>query len=260
MYKTIIIGGTGGMGKLISYTFKDDLDIYISSRHLNKAQKIAEELGVNYCSKKDYSNADIIIVSVPINETLANCEKVIPLMKEGSLLMEISSVKTGIVDQLKVPKNIEYISVHPLFGPLGSFNGQNVILIPVQVKKWLEIIKNIFEKKGSIVSLVDYQEHDKIMGNVQVIHHFSYLCLGIYLAENTVPKEFFTRSFKKTVDSFKNYETNLKIMVEIQKLNPFTKSVREKFANLVAELSKLPDDEFESKIINGFKKLYQSYD
>jgi len=259
LYKTIIIGGTGGMGRLIAQTFKDELDIYISSRDTNKAKKVANELNVNYCSEKDYYDADIILISVPMDKTLENCIKVIPLMKDGALLMEISSVKTGIVDQLKIPDNIEYISVHPLFGPMGSFLDQNVVLIPVKTKKWLNIIKKLLEKKGSQVSIVSYKEHDKIMGNVQVIHHFSYLCLGVYLSENFVPKEFFTRSYKKTVDSFKNYEQNLKIMIEIQKLNPYSRMVRKKFAELVNELAELPEELFEKKIIESLSKLYAHY-
>lgn len=259
MYKTVVIGGTGDMGKLICQTFREDLDIYISSRDINKAKKVAKELGVNYAKDNDFKDADIIVISVPINETLLNCEKIAPIMKNDSLLIEISSVKTGIVDQLEIPPHIEYISIHPLFGPSGGFMDQNIILIPVKEEKWLNILKELFEKKGSRVSILDYKTHDKIMSNVQVIHHFSYLCLGVYLAQNPVSKEFFTRSYKKTIDSFKNYEDNLDIMTEIQKLNPYTKKVRNKFINLIEKLSKMDYDEFKRVIFKSFSKLEKSY-
>ena len=260
MYKTIIVGGTGGMGKLISETFRDDLDIYISSRDINKAKKVASELKVKYCQENDYKNADIILISVPINKTLSNCQKVIPLMKKGSLLMEISSVKKGIVDKLEIPPHIEYISIHPLFGPSGQFKDQNTILIPVKEEKWMDIIKNLFKKKGGTISIIGYEEHDSIMGNVQVIHHFSYLCLGVYLAENPVSRQFFTRSYKKTVDSFKNYEDNLEIMLEIQRLNPNSDEVRKKFLSLVKSLTELEYDEFKKKINDSFEKLSKTYE
>ena len=259
LYKTVLIGGTGGMGKLIAQTFKDEFDIYISSRNIERAKKVSKELKVNYCLEKDFKDADIVIISIPIDETLLNCERVIPLMKEGALLIEISSVKTGIVDKLKIPSHLEYISIHPLFGPLGNFKDQNIIFIPVQGKKWLKIIKRIFEKKGSIISILTYQEHDDIMGNVQVIHHFSYLCLGVYLAENPVSNEHFTRSYKKTIESFKNYGENLNIMMEIQKLNPNTKKVRKKFIEIIQKLSTLDENDFEKKINESFLKLVESY-
>ncbi|MBD3227979.1 MAG: prephenate dehydrogenase/arogenate dehydrogenase family protein [Candidatus Lokiarchaeota archaeon] len=259
MYKTIIVGGTGDMGKLICETFKEDLDVYISSRDPIKAKKMAEDLGVNYADNEDFKDADIIIISVPIDETLSNCKKIAPQMKKNALLIEISSVKTGIVDELETPQHIEYISIHPLFGPSGSFKDQNIILIPVQEKKWLGFLKELLEKKGSNISVVDYKTHDKIMSNVQVIHHFSYLCLGVFLAKNPISSDFFTRSYKKTIDSFKNYEDNLNIMVEIQKLNPYTDEVRKQFLDLVENMSKIDHQEFKKVIFESFSKLQETY-
>ncbi|MHA1312049.1 MAG: prephenate dehydrogenase/arogenate dehydrogenase family protein [Candidatus Helarchaeota archaeon] len=258
MFKLIIIGGTGGMGQLITNTFKDELDIYIYSRDPSKARKFASELGVNPAVKQDIYNADIIIVSVPISQTLKTCSEIAPLMKPNSLLIDISSVKTGIVDKLTVPDKIEYISMHPLFGPLGSFNDQNVILIPVKTDKWIDYVINLLEKHGSTVSTLSFQEHDRIMSNVQVIHHFSYLCLGVFLSLNPVQPQFFTRSYKKTIDSFKNYQNNLSIMLDIQKLNPYSKSIRQKFSDLVSELAQLPPNKLESRVYDAFSKFFKS--
>ena len=255
--KIAIIGGTGGMGKILVKNLKDLSKIMVCSRKKEKAQLVAKEFGENIGSGllSDCQDVDIVFVSVPIENMLETCEKVVKIMKAGSILIDLSSVKTGLVDKLVIPDTIEYISSHCLFGPQGDFLGENLILIPVKGKIWIPKIKILFEKLGSNVFIKSLEEHDLIMGEIQALFHFTILSMVVAMSKSEINPNFYTRSFKMMIPSLKNLENNLNVILEIQKNNPHSKDMRKHFANLVTEMSELNFDEFEKLVKDSLKNL-----
>ncbi|MHA1380726.1 MAG: prephenate dehydrogenase/arogenate dehydrogenase family protein [Candidatus Helarchaeota archaeon] len=255
--KIAIIGGTGGMGRVFAKNLKEKSRVIICSRKLKKAETIVKELGGDLEAGliSDCREADIVIVSVPTDKMLENCRKAIKIMKAGSLLIDQSSVKTGLVDKLTIPKNIEYISAHCLFGPQGNFLGENVILIPVKGEKWLPKIKGLFEILGSKVFIKSLKEHDILMSKIQSLFHFTILCMVVAMAKSDIDSKFYTRSFKMMIPNFKNLQNNLNVIFEIQKSNPYSKEMRKYFTKIVNELEKLEFNEFKDLIEHSFKKL-----
>jgi prephenate dehydrogenase len=102
-------------------------------------------------------------------------------------------------------------------------------------------------------------EHDSIMGKIQVAHHFLYLMLASYLSNNEIPPAFFTRSFQKTLDNFKGIEKNLNAIIEIQEHNPHADATRKEFISLMEQfISFEPQSKLEEllKKIAIFKHIY----
>lgn len=227
-----IVGGTGGMGQLFAKSLKGE--IYIFSRDPEKAKRVASQLGMK--PGTGYANMDIVIVSVPIDKTAEMCNEVASGMRDGSLLVDISSVKKGIVDNVKVPSGIAYISIHPLFGPDAGFENENIILIPLKKNGWLPKLEALLEETGAKTRISTIEEHDEIMGIVQALHHFSYLCLERALKKENIPEYFYTHSFKKTLEFLKRLDGNREVVLDIQKTNPNVKKVRKDFAKLVKSM------------------------
>lgn len=255
--KVAIIGGTGGMGRILAKNLKNITKVMICSRNLEKAKSIIKKLGGNIESGLliDCWDADIVFVSVPMDSILENCEEVVKIMKEGSLLIDLSSVKSGLIDKLEIPEAIEYISVHFLFGPQGNFSGENIILIPVKGTLWLPKIKILFEKLGSKVFIASFEEHDFMMSKIQALFHFTILSMVIGMAKSDIKPEFYTRAFRNMIPNLKNFQNNLNVIFEIQKYNPYSKEERKFFADLVNELNNLNFDEFEKLVRNSFENL-----
>lgn len=260
-WEIAIVGGTGGMGQLFAKELKPFADVIIISRSLEKAEKVSKKIGVRGGLLKDCSAADIIVVSVPIESTYNYCLKLLQIMKPGSLLIDISAVK-AFIDELKnkIPNHLSYISMHPLFGPEGSFRDFNVILIPIKDENnWLSIIEELLHKLGSTTAVAAPAEHDLIMSKIQVAHHFIYLLLAVYMNDTQISPNFFTRSFRKTLKSFEGIEKNLKAVLEVQKANPHAKTTRKELLSLVEKLISLDDEqklqELQNKI-ESFKKNY----
>jgi len=249
-----IIGGTGGMGRIFIEDWKEIATILICSRNLDKAKKVAREFKGNLIPRlnNDIGDADIVIVSVPTEKMLETCQDALINMKKGSLLMDLSSVKTGLVDKLKVPPEIDFISCHPLFGPNGTLKDANVILVPIKSDLWLDRLKKMFSDSGAIVNITSYKAHDEIMSKIQVMFHFASLSLVKAIADSKIEEKFYTRSFKIAEVLFKNFKKNLDVLFEIQKHNPFNKEAKEFYVKIVNELKDMPADEFEKKIIESF--------
>ena len=90
-----IIGGTDGLGKTLVYYFRDEFDVTITARDHKKGQKVAEELNVNYIesNKELASSSDMLIISVPINNTPSVIREVAPFMRKDSVMIDVTSVK-----------------------------------------------------------------------------------------------------------------------------------------------------------------------
>ncbi len=244
-----IIGGTGGMGKLFAKLLKKHVkEVIICSRNFNKAKKIAENLDVAAWRIEDCSKADIVLVSVPVEQTYEICREISNKMKKGSLLIEISSVKNGIADKLSnelIEKKIEYLSLHPLFGPqIMRLKGKRIVIVKLPNSRSSSIVDkviDIFSLEDALIIESSIEEHDKLMAVVQVAHHFTYLAflaMARYYDVRSM-KLFTTESLKKTVKTLKIIEKNLDTIIAIQKMNPYAKEARSLFIESVDALNKM---------------------
>lgn len=181
--KVVILGGTGRMGRWLAKFLRDKgFDVAIYSRSLEKAVKTAEDLGVRYVgSLDDVREEDIVIVSTSLDSTAEMVRKVTGMMKPGTILFDIASVKEGIIEALEEADafGIRVISVHPLFGP-GTINlkGKRVIIVPVSKDSQLvKEIKKMFE--GAEIHLVDSgKTHDMMVASTLALPHFLNIVFG----------------------------------------------------------------------------------
>ena len=244
-----IIGGTGGMGRLFVKVFKNSVkEVVICSRSFKKAKKIANEFNVSAWPIDECNKADIIIVSVPIDKTYRMCESIIRKMSAGSLLIEFSSVKHGIADKLSKDLeflDIEYLSLHPLFGPkVKNIKGRRVVSIPIKTGPLTEEIVNFLKNKKVLLIETDIIEHDKSMAAMQVVHHFAFLTLIVTLKKYSKKhslQEFETESFRSTKKTLKMIKENFDTIIGIQKKNPYAKAARKRFVEIAGDISGMDD-------------------
>ncbi len=164
MIKNIgIIGGSGKIGSTFRRAFEK----------LNLSVIISDE------SSKDQENlliekSDWIILCVPIDQTLDVINNIKSKIRNDQVFSDFTSVKSIIKD---VKFDFEFVSCHPLFGPLNTIIGQNIITIPVSEGPYYKDIKEIFKKIGlNITEMNSIEEHDKYMSLIQGMTHFSHVC------------------------------------------------------------------------------------
>tara|TARA_B100000123_G_scaffold269746_1_gene246402 strand:+ start:1112 stop:1948 length:837 start_codon:yes stop_codon:yes gene_type:complete len=164
MIKNIgIIGGSGKIGSTFRRAFEK----------LNLSVIVSDE------SSKDQENlliekSDWIILCVPIDQTLDVINNIKSKIRNDQVFSDFTSVKSIIKD---VKFDFEFVSCHPLFGPLNTIIGQNIITIPVSEGPYYKEIKEIFKKIGlNITEMNSIEEHDKYMSLIQGMTHFSHVC------------------------------------------------------------------------------------
>ena len=176
-----IIGGTRGLGKTIAWYLKDfNFDVTITGRDEIIGKQVSGELGIKYSdnNKKVVQESDIVIISVPISSTESVIEELGPFMKEGSLMIDVTSVKEGPSEKMKETLNegVEFIPTHPVFGPRTTdLKGQVIVLTPIEKGKWYPKVYKFLEDKGLRIIETTAEHHDDMMGVVQVLTHFSYI-------------------------------------------------------------------------------------
>src|SRR2546427_4703520 len=107
--KILIVGGTGGMGRFFArFASLQGAKVKLAGREINKTRTAAKEMEVEPGTILDAASSDIVILSGPTGETVRVATETGSLMTTGSLLTDLSSVKTGISDKVaeKIPKGV----------------------------------------------------------------------------------------------------------------------------------------------------------
>ncbi len=249
--RILIVGGTGGMGRLFArFAILQGAKVKIAGREINKTRTAAKEMEVEPGTILDAATSDIVILAVPTEETVRVATETASLMTTGSLLADLSSVKTGISDRIaeKIPRGLEYVSLHPLFGPgLDHLHDQVIVEVPYRPgQKWSKLARAL-QVGGSKVVTMSASQHDRTMAYVQGLHHFALLSLGLGL--DGMGGEPRTQSLRETEGRIVSMLESWDTIVGIQQLNPFLPAVRQKFLEVATDLAQI-----RSKQASGLKK------
>lgn len=188
MVRIAIIGGSGEFGRVFARLFKEDgHEVVITGRDVPKGARVAGELGVEFSDDNADAarNADVVIISVYIDNTLDVIKEVAPHVRPGSLLMDFTSVKIEPCRAMEkhADKRVEIIGTHPMFGPrVASLEGQAFIVVPVRTKKWKKFLLEFLEKHKAKIFETTPDDHDRAMAVVQGLTHFAYISTASTLA------------------------------------------------------------------------------
>jgi len=166
--KAGIIGGTGKMGKLFAPVFeRAGYEVYVSGRSTTVTNATIAQ------------TCDLVIVSVPIHDTIRVIQEITPYVRKDQLLCDFTSLKAGPVAAMLTSK-ADVIGLHPMFGPtVSSISGQTIVMCPARTTDAsLDNLKRIFLKEGAVCTIATPDEHDRMMAIVQGLTHFVTICMA----------------------------------------------------------------------------------
>jgi prephenate dehydrogenase len=259
--KILIIGGTGETGQWFASFYKSHgWDVYVWGA--NARVDIAKKLGVHFADdlNKEISQSDVVMISVPIDITEQVIARTAPGMKKGSLLMDITSVKTGPMSAMQqyAPDGVEILGTHPMFGPtIPDVQGQTMILIPVEGRSghWTGIIHSLYEDSGAHIVVTTALEHDRMMAVVQGLTHFAYISIGSAMSQLDfdVPqsRKFMSPVYSIMVDFVGRILAQNPYLYAMIQMNPEMESVHRAFIKVCGDMS----DKVKNRDIHGFVEI-----
>ncbi|MBL0171459.1 MAG: bifunctional chorismate mutase/prephenate dehydrogenase [Gemmatimonadaceae bacterium] len=172
-----IIGGHGKMGALLVRLFGD-----MGHRVLIVDQDTM------LTARAAAAQSDVVVISVPIDDTDRVIREVGPHVREEALLMDVTSIKAVPVATMLASTSASVVGTHPMFGPgVHSLQGQRFVVCRARGDAWADWIVNTFTARGLAVTEATPVQHDRAMSVVQVLTHFQTQVLGLTLARLGVP-------------------------------------------------------------------------
>ena len=146
----------------------------------------ALELGTQYCASagEAVSNADVVIVAVPLGAYADLAPMIAPNLKKGAILTDVGSVKQAVIRDLgaSLPEGVHFIPGHPIAGTEHSgpksgfaelFHGRWCVLTPTPGTDQgaLDRLKGLWTALGSQVEVMAPAHHDQVLAITSHLPH-----------------------------------------------------------------------------------------
>ncbi len=244
----ISIIGFGRFGRLWASTIKSDFHVKVYDQSKATLEQ-ASSLGVEASPLDDALAADVIFYCVPISEfatTIAHHATFFKATSASKLLIDLLSVKVHAKEIFKkdLPGNIEAMLCHPLFGPdsVNEFGlaGQRIVIEQFRSSdQKFNFWKNYFINLKLEVLEMTAEEHDQQIASSQALTH---LVGRILNKMNFSASEIDTSNSRKLLEVTKQVgKDEYQLFLDLQRYNPYTKVMREQFAQAQADLNQQID-------------------
>lgn len=249
-----VIGGKGGMGRCMAELFAD----------LGHAVMISD-LDTELSAVEAAKSAEVVVVSVPIGATDEVIRQVGPHVREGGLLLDVTSIKERPVQTMLAATKASVVGTHPMFGPgVHTLQGQRVVVCRARGDAWYDWTKQMLSARGLVVTEATPEEHDRVMAIVQVLNHYHTQVLGLALSRLGIPPQ---RSLEFTSPVYllemyvtaRHFAQSPELYGPIEMLNPGTAEVTQAFRSAAQEISEILESGDQARFGAMFEEVRQFF-
>lgn len=232
--------GFGRFGQLTAKMLKASHEVKVFDK-LDKSKQ-AKDIGVKLTTLDNVCKQKFIILAVPISQINRVLEQIKNRITKGSIVMDTCSVKEYPVKLMQqiLPKDVELIASHPMFGPDSAkygLKGLQMIFSPLMVKKEnFNKIKKIFRSLGLQIIEMTPEEHDKQSAVSLALVHF----IGRSLEKMKIePQSITSMGFERLLKVCETVTNDTwQLFEDMQNYNRFTKPLRKKFIKIAQDIDK----------------------
>lgn len=260
----VAIIGVGAMGKWFANFAKQNLgEVIIADIDVEKAKKVAKEVGVKAAKTcgEAVAKANVAIIAVPIAKTPEVVKSLAREMRAGSLLMDVASTKSDVVDTmngLDLDLKLELVSIHPLFGPgATTLKGKGFAVVLVKPgKRYAQFKKRLIEL-GARITEMEAEKHDKVMAISQCLTHFvllSYISAVESMKEMKLAEKLRTPMFNALLELAKAVLAgNQNLYGEVQVTNKYAQLTR----SVLMEACRSLDVAFAARDVKATREIFK---
>ncbi len=166
--KIAVLGSSGAMGAYFTTYFLDRGHAVVGSDP--RKVKLGPRFERTRSNKRAVHDADAVLVAVPPRETSRVVREVLPSMKPGSTIIEITSLKSGELSGLRravALRRVSLLSIHPLFGPNSRLKRPKICVIGGA--RELSAARTFFPR--ALFLPMSGREHDRLMAfTLSLVH------------------------------------------------------------------------------------------
>ncbi len=166
-----VLGSSGAMGSYFArYFLKKGHNV--SGADLTRGRDFPAGLRFARSNSGAVRKADVVVIAVPIDETVRVVGEVVGSLPSGCVLIEIASVKSRILPILRnivAGKRLTLVSLHPLFGPSLRSGPMKMCFVGSQ-RDGAIVLKIFPEAKLIPLSL---ESHDRLMAYALSLVHLA---------------------------------------------------------------------------------------
>lgn len=192
--KQIAVIGIGLIGGSLARDIKKQypetriLGVDNNPLHLDEALQLG--LIDQKASYQDLAEAELVILSIPVDAAVEELPKVLDAIQDTTLVMDVGSTKQRICEAVaQHPKRRNFLAVHPIAGTEfsgpkaaleGLFKGKTNIICEVEntAFKLQEKALSLFADLGMRIRYMNPIAHDKHIAYVSHLSHISSFMLG----------------------------------------------------------------------------------
>ncbi len=192
--KNIYIIGVGLIGGSLAIDIKKNNPATIIHGISRKESTLNEALSLHLIDKKatldDIENADLVIVSIPVDATVKLLPGILDKISDSGLVVDAGSTKVDICKVVENhPKRRNFLAMHPIAGTEHSgpsaaipdlFIGKTNIICEVEKTtfKLQEKALKLFTDIGMRIRYMNPEAHDKHIAYMSHLSHISSFMLG----------------------------------------------------------------------------------
>jgi prephenate dehydrogenase len=223
--------GFGRFGKLTATYLAEDFEVVVYDSGANASRITAT--GARPASLSETCAQKILILCVPISVFAETLQKIVPLLKPDTVVVDVCSVKVHPVKEMRqnLPKEVSILATHPMFGPdsaSDSLVGRKIVLCKVRIPEEIYLkIKRYLAKRQLYLIETTPEKHDEQIAVSLALTHFIGRSLSAFGAR---PKEIDTEGYQRLLHVLEVVENDTwQLFEDMNTYNPFARKYRNAF-------------------------------
>jgi prephenate dehydrogenase len=235
--RSIGIVGHGDFGRfleMLARRFAPDASVRVFAR------KQAPD-GARFFSLADTCQCDIVIIAVSIRAFADMLAQVLPLLKPGSILVDVNTVKAHPAKLLREQaKGARYVTTHPMFGPYsfekqgGNLNNLRLVIADHTLAEedmaaaiaWLKTL-------GLDVVTMTPDAHDRMLAETLFLTHYVAQAVS---RGGFVRTDIDTLSFGYLMDAVESVRSDTELFRDVFAFNPYCEDIIARFEKAESEV------------------------
>jgi prephenate dehydrogenase len=240
--------GFGRFGELAARYLARDVQVVVFDRG-GKGSQI-EAVGAHPADLETTCAQEMVLLCVPISTMQTQLKIIAPLLKAGTVVIDVCSVKVYPVQWMTelLPAAVEILPTHPMFGPdsaAKTLAGAKIVLCRNRISNAnYDKVANWLRARDLVVIEATPEAHDRQIAVTLALTHFLGRSLSAFGADK-LPID--TEGYKRLMHILEVVENDTwQLFKDMHRYNPFAAEQRNRFMEAMQQINErleVNDDE-----------------